>query len=301
MPRLTPQDVAFYRENGYLTVEGALDRDTVTNLGRIVDDWTAAAADLTSSDAFYDLEDSHRPDAPRVRRLKTPVKHHPAFHDVARDPRLLDIVESLVGPNIRLSPPTDKINIKAPAYGAAVEWHQDWAFYPHTNDDLLAIGIALDDCAEENGPLLVIPGSHKGPIYDHHSQGVFCGAIDPTETDLDFSSAVPLIGPVGTVTVHHVRAVHGSALNTSDKPRRLYLIEYAAADAWPIKGVADLDAFERNVVRGNPALAVRMTDVPVRLPYPTPPKDGSIYERQEMLANRYFDTYRDNGATDAAE
>ena len=72
---------------------------------------------------------------------------------------------------MRLSPAENKINIKAPEYGAAVEWHQDWAFYPHTNDDLLAIGVALDDCEEENGPLMVIPGSHKGP-YTTIMQGI---------------------------------------------------------------------------------------------------------------------------------
>ena len=75
---------------------------------------------------------------------------------------------------------TGKLNMKAAGYGAAVEWHQDWAFYPHTNDDLLAIGIYLDDCGPDNGPLMVIPGSHRWPISDHHSEGVFCGAIDPT-------------------------------------------------------------------------------------------------------------------------
>ena len=77
---------------------------------------------------------------------------------------------------MRLSPAENKINIKAPEYGAAVEWHQDWAFYPHANDDLLAIGVALDDCEEENGPLMVIPGSHKGPIYDHHAREIFSAA-----------------------------------------------------------------------------------------------------------------------------
>ena len=44
--------------------------------------------------------------------------------------------------------------------GSLVEWHQDFAFYPHTNDDLI-IGIYLEDCYEQNGPLKIIKGSHK--------------------------------------------------------------------------------------------------------------------------------------------
>ena len=47
--------------------------------------------------------------------------------------------------------------MKSAGYGSPVEWHQDWAFYPHTNDDVLATGIYLDDCDMDNGPLLVCP------------------------------------------------------------------------------------------------------------------------------------------------
>ena len=72
------------------------------------------------------------------------------------------------GPTVRLQ--TTKLNTKAPGGGAAVEWHQDWAFYPHTNDDLLAIGLILADVDEANGPLMVIPGSHKGPTLEPHPQ-----------------------------------------------------------------------------------------------------------------------------------
>ena len=68
--------------------------------------------------------------------------------------------------------------MKSAEYGSPVEWHQDWAFYPHTNQDVLAVGILLDDMDPDNGPVLVLPGSHKGPVYDHHSFGAFCGAID---------------------------------------------------------------------------------------------------------------------------
>ena len=80
-------------------------------------------------------------------------------------------------------------NIKLAEFGAAVEWHQDWAFYPHTNDDILAVGVMLDDCTADNGPLLVVPGSHKGPIWDHHADGLFCGALNPAATDLDYGAS----------------------------------------------------------------------------------------------------------------
>lgn len=296
MDRLTSDQIASYHEQGYLVLPDALDSAHVARLGAVVDGWMASAAGVTESGAFYDLEDSHRPDAPRVRRFKRPVRNHPAFDELARSPAVLDRISPLIGPDIRISPPDNKINIKAPQYGAAVEWHQDWAFYPHTNDNLLAIGVALDDCEEENGPLLVIPGSHKGPVHDHHSNGVFCGAIDPDRSGIDFDKAVALTGKRGTMTIHHARTIHGSALNTSDRPRRLLLIMYAAADAWPLKGVPDLATFNEDLVSGTPGITPRLADVPVRMPLPPPPMDGSIYERQSLLENRYFETYREDVA-----
>ena len=130
--------------------------------------------------------------------------------------------------------------MKSAGYGSPVEWHQDWAFYPHTNDDVLATGIYLDDCDMDNGPLMVMPGTHHGPTYDHHADGRFCGAMNPADCDLDFAKAVPLMGPAGSMTIHHVRLVHGSALNRSNRQRRLLLHEYTAADAWPLLGVGEL-------------------------------------------------------------
>jgi ectoine hydroxylase-related dioxygenase (phytanoyl-CoA dioxygenase family) len=146
----------------------------------------------------------------------------------------------------------------------------------------------LDDMLLENGPLMVVPGSHKGPVYDHHLDGYFAGAIDPDKLDLDLSKAVPLTAPAGSMSFHHVRMVHGSAQNTSDRPRQLLLYEYAAADAWPLMGVGNLADFDRRLVTGKPGIVPRLADVPVRMPLPPSPHQGSIYENQTAAKNRYF-------------
>ena len=62
----------------------------------------------------------------------------------------------LLGPSIRLQ--TSKLNLKSAGYGAPVEWHQDWAYYPYTNQDVLAMGVLLDDFTEDNGAMMVVPG-----------------------------------------------------------------------------------------------------------------------------------------------
>jgi phytanoyl-CoA hydroxylase len=255
---------------------------------RRVDAIVADAARVTGHTDVYDLEDSHSPQAPRVRRIKTPHKHFPFFAELTRSPRITALLAQLIGGDIRLH--GSKLNMKSAGYGAPVEWHQDWAFYPHTNDDVLATGVYLDDCELENGPMCVVPGTHTGPVYDHHADGYFCGAMDPELAAVGYGKAVPLTGAAGAMTIHHARLVHGSALNTSAKPRRLLLHEYAAADAWPLMAVANLDEFNSRMVLGRPTIAPRLAPVPVRMPLPPAPFQGSIYENQKAAAKRFFAT-----------
>jgi phytanoyl-CoA hydroxylase len=285
---LTRDQVQQYKKTGYLFVEDALSADELATLRRITDEVVAAARTVTEHNHVYDLEPTHTPQEPRVRRIKEPHRVHPFYRQLAFSEKIAEILTPLIGIPSGIRYQTGKLNMKSAGYGAAVEWHQDWAFYPHTNDDLLAIGILLDDCGLDNGPLMVIPGSHTGPICDHHAEGVFCGAIDPAACDVDFSEAVPLTGRAGGMSIHHVRMIHGSALNTSDRPRRLLLFQYTAVDAFPLLGIPNWDDFNANIITGQPTMVPRLTPVPVRMPLPPAPFQGSIYENQRTLANRYF-------------
>jgi phytanoyl-CoA hydroxylase len=288
---LTPQQVEAYRRDGYLLIESVLSASELATVRRVVDDLVEASRAVTEHNRVYDLEPTHTAEAPHVRRIKEPHAVHPAFRDIAFSPKVAEILTPLIGTTSGIRYQTGKLNMKSAGYGAAVEWHQDWAFYPHTNDDLLAIGLYLDDCGPDNGPLMVIPGSHTWPILDHHIDGVFCGAIDPNEVSVDFSKAVRLTGPAGSMTIHHVRMVHGSALNTSDRPRRLLLYQYTAVDAFPLLGIPNWDEFNANIVTGKPTTEPRLTAVPVRIPLPVATHPGSIYENQRALTNRYFEVY----------
>ena len=284
---ISEHDVTFYDDNGYLVVRDVLSRGEVEELRRVTDEFVAQARDVGAHADVYDLEDSHSAAAPRVRRIKTPHLWHPAYARMVGHPGILEVLRKLWGPSIRFD--VSKLNIKAAGYGAAVEWHQDWAFYPHTNDDLAAVGIMIDDVDDRNGPLLVIPGSHKGPICDHHEGGVFCGAMDPAKGEADYGAAVALTGPAGAITVHHARTVHGSAANTSDRPRRLLLHQYRAADAWPLLALQrDFADFRSQLLCGEDTLEPRMAPVPVRLPLPPATHQGSIYENQRARASRFF-------------
>lgn len=290
---ISDAQVEQYRRDGFLVVENVLSPAEVTELRAVTDELVEKARHVRTHDEVYDLEDSHSPEEPRVRRIKTPHKVHPAFDRVMRHPNILAILQKLVAPAIRFD--TSKLNMKAAGYGAAVEWHQDWAFYPHTNDDLAAVGVFMDDVALENGPLLCIPGTHKGPIFEHHDEeGYFCGAMDPERRECDYGAAVPCVGPAGSISIHHARTVHGSAVNTSNRPRRLLLFQYRAADAWPLvpslmpKSMEEWNALL--LCGTTDPVAPRLEPVPVRLPLPPARHQGSIYENQRTLKHSYFGT-----------
>jgi phytanoyl-CoA hydroxylase len=184
---LSPADLAAYRRDGFIILPDVFSPDEVEVLRGVTDQFVRDARTAVANDDVYDLEDTHSAAEPRVRRIKTPHLHHPEYARAARHPKIVEVLAELWG-TVRFD--TGKLNMKSAGYGAPVEWHQDWAFYPHTNDDLAAVGIMLDDCDIENGPMMVIPGSHLGPVYDHHGpDGRFCGAIDPDACGLDLSPA----------------------------------------------------------------------------------------------------------------
>ena len=284
---ISDKDVETYRRDGVIVAPEVLDGGTLSKVRQVIAELVAGAAEITEHTDVYDLEPGHTREHPRVRRIKTPHKVHPIFDEIVRSAPVIDILKKLIGPGLRLH--GSKLNMKSAQYGSPVEWHQDWAFYPHTNDDVLAIGVLLDDCDLANGPMLVSPRTHAGEVWNHHGDdGCFAGLIDPDTIKDEIERAVPCMGKAGSMSFHHVRALHGSAQNTSDRPRNLLLYEIAASDAWPLMGVKDFDEFNSRLLTGDVVVTPRLTSVPVRMPLPPAKRQGSIYETQSASKKSYF-------------
>ena len=286
---LTKAQIDSYHENGYLIVPDVVPQEHLARSRAKLAELIEKSREVSTSDAIYDLEDRHTSANPRVRRIKDPHVNGDIYGEMLTSPGIMDLVVQLIGPNLRMD--HSKLNIKPARGGEPVEWHQDWAFYPHTNDDILEVGVMIEDCTLENGPMLMIPGSHRGPVYDHHHQGYFAGAMDPVAAGLDIAKAAPVTGRAGSISLHHVRTVHGSRDNLSERDRPLLLFGYRAADAWPLRSdwFKDLASFDAMMVRGEPTLQPRLRDVPVRMPYPPAPHQGSIFENQKLVKGRSFD------------
>lgn len=284
-----------YREQGYFVVPDLLGGAEIQRFRDVSDALLERSRTVTKSDDIFDLEPDHTAEKPRLRRVKAAHRVDPVFRDFMHHPKLLAVLTTILGPDVRHQ--HVKLNSKAARGGAPLEWHQDWAFYPHTNDSVLAVGLMIDDVGLDNGPTLIIPGSHRPRrVLDHHRDGVFVGAIDPTRSEIDFDQATAITGTAGTIFVFDAFIVHGAARNTSPRIRRNCFYEFMASDAWPLEGIhgddmkAVLGPIESRAVAGNAIVTPRLAEVPVRLPLPRPTGQhyGSIYEIQHAMPERFF-------------
>lgn len=275
---LTREQVRQYTEQGCTVLEKFLSQDEVSSLLSDIESICADSTVAHHDPERMEMEPGQGPTGSRVRRLYEPCTFYERFRALSDSPKMLDAMEQLLGPNLVFH--YSKINMKPPAIGSVVEWHQDLSYYPLTNPDSLAVLFYLDDATLANGCLQVIPSAHREPMMDHTCNGFFQGCI--TEK-VDESRAMPLAAPAGSAILMHSMVPHASAPNTSTKPRRTLILSYRAADAFPIY-LGDMtvsgEAHARHV-RGIPPKAARFAGPSIPVPkYPQQVK--SLYELQEL-------------------
>ncbi|HUV20249.1 MAG TPA: phytanoyl-CoA dioxygenase family protein [Gammaproteobacteria bacterium] len=281
--KLSKVQIESYRQQGFLLLENVVGADLLVELRAAIARFVEQSRQVAASNKVYDLDPSHSAAMPRVRRLKDPHLRDEVFQRLASSDTIVDPVCQLLGGTVRFD--HSKLNFKHPHSAAEIAWHQDWAFYPHTNDDILAVGVMIEDCRLESGPLRVIPGSHRGPVYDHHHNGTFTGAIAEGDLGNLPDSAIDLVAPAGSISIHHVRTLHASTNCSADTTRPLLLFSYAAVDAFPVFSAYDLDEYDARILRGQAVRQGRMEALPIRLHLPQKPGADSIYDNQAVRKN----------------
>lgn len=277
-----------YEQDGYVVIPAAMQADDLRQLQDTTDRIAAQAQGLSEENSVFDFEAAHTPQQPLVQRIKKPHRVDPLYFATARYPAIYALVQRICGSQLRLS--HSKINMKAAKAGSPLEWHQDWAFAPHTNMCTTVASVMLDDTSVENGAMRVLPGSHRGPLLEHHDPELgFIGAVDLQAQGVDVSGAVPLEGPAGTISLHHPMTLHGSGANRSGRQRRILFLEYAAADAFPLFYNVDWDEYNSRLLSGLPTSAVRTEPNVIKLPFPSR-MGSSIYKAQAQVRARYFET-----------
>lgn len=263
---LSDEQRRFYFEEGYLSLESFLPADWLGRLRGATAEMIDESRRHEKSDEMFDLETGHSPDTPRLRRLSQPVEHHETYWDFVSTSPILDLAEDLLGPAVRFH--HSKLNFKAPSGGVEVKWHQDIPFLPHTNYNVLTIGVYLEDVDAENAPMGVVPRSHRGELFNlYNDKEQWTGAIaDRDMPRVGVERASYLTGPAGSITVHNCRTVHGSTVNRSDRPRPLLLYMLSAGDAMPITRNPMYSRYNGTLLRGRAPRWVEFDPRPCLLP-----------------------------------
>jgi ectoine hydroxylase-related dioxygenase (phytanoyl-CoA dioxygenase family) len=267
---LSEDQIRQFREDGYVVARGLLDARRLARLTDELDAWIeesrahgANYGETMDGKARFDLEAGHTAERPRLRRVANPADISEAYREALWDGPIVDAVAELIGPDVKFH--HCKLNIKLPGMETRVDYHQDHAYDPHSNDDMLAILLLLDEVSEANGCLRVVPGSHR-ERYSHYRDGRFVGATDPA-LDAEFERrSLPITGRPGDVCLMHTWTVHGGGPNRSAQPRRLLICDYAAADAVPLGPPAVPSPHTGRIVRGQPARIARLKAGTIELP-----------------------------------
>jgi len=269
---LSKEQVDEFWRHGFLVAENAVDARQLTGLRAVLAEWveTSRAHDAPFGEstedgrARFDLAPEHTAAAPALRRVNNPSEIDDTYMEAMRDSAMTDMVAALIGPDVKHH--HCKINLKLPGTHTVVRYHQDFAYTPHTNDDVVTALLMLDDMTTENGCLMVVPGSHRGPMYSLFDGERFTGFVAPVEEQALREREEPILGRAGSVCLMHTRLAHGSEPNRSASSRGLYICVYSAADAFPIARNPMPNRNEGMIVRGRTTRRARLSEAIIELP-----------------------------------
>ena len=267
----------------FLLVENAINDRQLENLKKTFLDWVNDSrnyktdyGETMDGRPRFDLQPGHSSDVPVLRRIQSHEEISEVFADVMRNGRSVDMCAELIGQGIRFH--HGKVNSKLPGTATKVNFHQDFPFEPMTNDDMITCLLFIDDVTLENGPLEVVPGTHKGPLYSHWHNGIFTGSVSDEILAEHEDKIIRCTGKAGSVCLMHASLLHGSAPNLSNKSRTLYISTYYAEDAIELSPNHLPSTLTHELVRGEASGRVRCSTYDMQLP--EVPKGTSFFAQQ---------------------
>jgi phytanoyl-CoA hydroxylase len=219
---LTDEQLAFYRDNGYLLVEGLLTKEEAGSLRR---ECHALAARLSSRGDIEATWGSARAGMAEAKETRLMHCHNTQFYSAAFsrlivDERLTDAAASIIGsPNVQLH--HNKMFIKPPENGSPFPMHQDYPYFPHKQHSMIAAIFHFDDAPVEKGCVRVVPGSHRQGPVEHEESGGWHLPFD----QYPLESSVPCPARAGDVLFFSYLTIHGSGVNVSNEARTTLLVQ----------------------------------------------------------------------------
>ena len=219
---LSPEQIDFYRENGYILVKGLLSPEEAAAYRQETHDLAARLSTHRNMDATWG---SAREAVPEAKDTKIMHCHNVQFYSAAFskllvNDRLTSVASDIIGsPNVQLH--HTKMFIKPPEKGSPFPMHQDAPYFPHDRHSMIAVILHFDSAPIEKGCVRVVPGSHKLGILEHNREG---GWHLPFE-EYPIASAVPCEAEPGDALFFSYLTIHGSGVNVSQEARTTLLIQ----------------------------------------------------------------------------
>ena len=224
--RLTPEQIAFFQREGYLSLPALTTREEIDVLRGIYDRLFERRAGREEGNQFDLAGTDEEGKEAALPQILAPRKYAPELNDTLLRANAAVIAAQLGGPECIFR--GDHAINKPPRSGAATPWHQDEAYWGDASvyDAAFSIWVPFQEATVENGCMQFIPGSQRFEVFTHHSIGhdprVHGLEIDPGQTDLSRAVACPL--PAGGCTIHGTRVLHYTGPNLSAQPRRAYIM-----------------------------------------------------------------------------
>ena len=165
-----------------------------------------------------------------------------------RKPKILDLVEDLLGPNLMVW--TTHLYPKEPSDGRFISWHQDSAHWGLDSSKILTVWVALTEVNEANGCMRMMPGSHKGGVAPHRDTWDPDNILTRGQTielEIDEKKAVWVPLQPGQASLHHVDMWHASKPNETANRRVGVALRYITPEARQERVETDF----ATLVRGN--------------------------------------------------
>ena len=253
-------------DEGFLVLPGYVPEPWLTRLRAAMAELLDRSRAIGESDSFYILEEGHSPSDPRLHRISSPQDQHPVFWEFMTDPVMTDLAADVVGPDVKFH--HAKLNVKSGRGTQGFGWHQDIPAWPHTDYSPVTIGIYIDGCTADQGPLTVAERSHTGPLFSMYDEDKnFVVKIKEKELGWLTDDRIRRItGGPGTTLLLNCRAVHGSAPNKATAARPLLLPVYSSADSFAYTPSPIPSPHQGDVVRGSPARFASFDTRPVEMP-----------------------------------
>jgi ectoine hydroxylase-related dioxygenase (phytanoyl-CoA dioxygenase family) len=246
---LTQEQIDTFSKDGYLPYQKLLTDDEITLYRKEYDkefELARISGLQRNLSAPTDADHAQQQAAPKqMLQIMQMCERNLHFRRLIQDPRILDCVQDLIGPNIMLF--HDQALFKPAHQGGEVTWHQDNGYWHCKPANLVSCWITLDDVDEHNGAMQMIPGSHLTPVW--HQKNHEKDVLFDLDKQVDKSKMVTVPLPAGACMFHHCQTLHHTNPNHTPRQRRAFAIHFMTPGTRAGNNTVMQTSFARPILR----------------------------------------------------